>query len=579
MTEHRVGIEQAATQLNAYEAVQTRLETSGQETVNAEAETQLFNRYLEAYPPDNFGALSLRTVPKAFQSQFSEALKNGQVEDFFAQSLGQPGAYAEIYTVKALDSQGLSPADTKKWLNHQPDALAQTRQHLEQVLIKIEDQRGILPDNVLDEYRAKTELWIRYTDNALSLANPEMTPKQKSNQGWLNILDIEASQQAGTAILRHEALARQILQNSSESTQPEITLAQALSFYNLSTEESRYLDLSGQETNLAGEALVRFFNILLNRLGLVGQEQNNWQVISDKSAKSITIAAKSRTIKIPEDRQISPELIPFIPAHDMTHVLRGHKGFSQRNCQVLGVGMEGYLDTEEGLTVLTEMIMGQPFGHIRQQEFAARYLAAAMMLKTAENTEGEIVPQYSVQDVYDQLVNYGLDQDTAASTVWRVVRGSSLKHQVTQLNLETDTGSLTLAVAEAYVKDEVYFRGMLEVLEWVKNHIPVYPGARQELTTGAPDFSDRTLARIGYAAGQTDLSFSDVADLRQKYELCIKAGREVLFNLLDYLSPGKVTLESIADPNSQWNNLLTREGLPSARQILEPADITPLLGD
>ncbi|MDB4584763.1 flavohemoglobin expression-modulating QEGLA motif protein, partial [Draconibacterium sp.] len=132
--------------------------------------------------------------------------------------------------------------------------------------------------------------------------------------------------------------------------------------------------------------------------------------------------------KIPSAR------INALIAHEVeTHVLTYLNGKSQR-LQQLYIGFPGYDELQEGLAVLSEYMVGGLTG-TRMRLLAARVAAARSLVDGA-----------SFVEVFNELnKGYGFERKTAFNITIRTFRG----------------GGLT--------KDAVYLRGLVHLLEYLKN--------------------------------------------------------------------------------------------------------------
>jgi uncharacterized protein (TIGR02421 family) len=135
-----------------------------------------------------------------------------------------------------------------------------------------------------------------------------------------------------------------------------------------------------------------------------------------------------RQVKIPASR------VEALLQHEVgTHVLTYFNGRSQP-FQQLYAGMAGYEELQEGLAVLAEYLVGG-LSRPRLRLLAGRVVAARFLIDGA-----------TFIDTFRQLNRtYSFDQYTAFTITWRIYRG----------------GGLT--------KDAVYLRGLVKVLEYLKN--------------------------------------------------------------------------------------------------------------
>ena len=115
-----------------------------------------------------------------------------------------------------------------------------------------------------------------------------------------------------------------------------------------------------------------------------------------------------------------------------THLLTYANGRFQP-IGLMASGLAGYEETQEGLAVLAEFLVGG-LSRFRLRQLAARVVAVSRML------DGE-----SFTDVHDAMVEHGFTPGSAFTTTMRVFR----------------SGGLT--------KDAIYLRGLLDVLRHVRD--------------------------------------------------------------------------------------------------------------
>ncbi len=145
-----------------------------------------------------------------------------------------------------------------------------------------------------------------------------------------------------------------------------------------------------------------------------------------------------RNARIPRRR------VEALLSHEVgTHLLTYYNGRAQPLRQ-LYVGLAGYDELQEGLAVLAEYLVGG-LSRSRLRLLAARVVAAHSMVEGASFVE--------VYRLLDRT--YEFDQKTAFTITMRIFRGGGL------------------------IKDAVYLRGLLRVLDFVKNRgelEPLYVG-------------------------------------------------------------------------------------------------------
>lgn len=115
-----------------------------------------------------------------------------------------------------------------------------------------------------------------------------------------------------------------------------------------------------------------------------------------------------------------------------THLLTHVNGTFQP-LEMLAAGTAGYEETQEGLAVLAEFLVGG-LSRFRLRQLAARVLAVDLM------TSGE-----SFADVHQALVGAGFSQHSAFTTTMRVFRSGG------------------------FTKDAIYLRGFLNMLDYLRD--------------------------------------------------------------------------------------------------------------
>ena len=143
------------------------------------------------------------------------------------------------------------------------------------------------------------------------------------------------------------------------------------------------------------------------------------------------VLVEGDTLLISEDSLIQAVRAPALLQHEVgTHLVTQVNGSGQP-IKLLGSGLAGYDETQEGLAVLAEILSGglTPF---RLRQLAARVLTVHRMLGGA-----------TFREAHQQLVDAGVPVGTAFTTTMRVYR----------------SGGLT--------KDAIYLRGLLDLLDHV----------------------------------------------------------------------------------------------------------------
>lgn len=145
------------------------------------------------------------------------------------------------------------------------------------------------------------------------------------------------------------------------------------------------------------------------------------------------VMVSNSTLLVSAATSIAPERVPALLQHEVgTHVLT-HINGSFQPIEMMAAGLAGYEETQEGLAVIAEFIVGG-LSRFRIRQLAARVLAVNRML--AGDSFGV---------VHQALVQRGFTPNSAFTTAMRVFR----------------SGGLT--------KDAIYLRGLLGVLKHLRD--------------------------------------------------------------------------------------------------------------
>ncbi|PIR58951.1 MAG: hypothetical protein COU69_02745 [Candidatus Pacebacteria bacterium CG10_big_fil_rev_8_21_14_0_10_56_10] len=546
---------------------------------------------LNATPDNGWGEVSLTSAFAEFRQQLYRVMaahheqpdSQPSIDQTLTDLIDQTG-FSRIYVAKSNDYHTLSPAQCRIFSHHLPQQLNSVRQKLE--ALRAELQLQDFPPPAQAEYAQAIDHQLRYIGVASAIGWPEFTARQRSGEDWLAIIDRQATAESGQLVLKYEQDAQQILERQQQRGEKGplrqfATIADALAVWNLTGQEQAKLAASQEVLTgdkLPAQLIQKLFQILLGRLPQLSTDDNGWQAVIDDSKISVNVNAKSRRIEIPPARVFSPDDVAFIPAHEFVHIIGGANG-EQQLFSFLRLGMHDYLPSEEGKATIAELLNGQQFGHQRQVKMAARYHAVAMALKTKPDKQGGTVAAYSMQDIYHQLRDHGVDHQDAAETTWRALRGTSLKRQTVTLNLP----DRQLLVAEAFIKDLVYFQGQMELYDLMIEHAPLSQKDRARLKQRhVRDFPFNLLARIGqwtFLGKHFEEVVSDnadeeeILDLRHRIEnlrACALSGKAILRTMLDHFLVGKVNIVTVSGP--AWEKLLERgtPGLIKLENVTEP---------
>ncbi|MBO1031220.1 DUF1704 domain-containing protein [Tessaracoccus sp. SD287] len=169
-------------------------------------------------------------------------------------------------------------------------------------------------------------------------------------------------------------------------------------------------------------------------------EVDHYRTIDDQLTMHAEIAehaavvmVQGDTLVIPPTTRVETRRANALIQHEVgTHLVTRANGIAQP-LKVLGAGLAGYDETQEGLAVLAEIACGGlTAGRLRT--LAARVVTVHRMVDGAD-----------FQDCYQHLIESGLPRGTAFTTTMRAFR----------------SGGLT--------KDAVYLRGLIDLLNHVGN--------------------------------------------------------------------------------------------------------------
>ena len=570
MAHERVSAEIAQEHLHKFHKVQERFNASSPHEVISDADVHA--EWKRIIPQGNYGMISLTKVVDNFDKKYQSALKNHTVTNLIENTFSSPEE-ASIYIVNTTTPDNLTPSEREIFDNHQPLTLAGGE---ESIASRLEGFRHLLSQHVIpnayqNEYDRVITEQERFIEQALGLGTPEFTIKQKTPEGWAKFIDRERTIQTDIIHLPLEDIARDIIVRASEQrNDAHRTVHEAFAQLNITEKEKKTFGLDAipeDAVKLTNEQTTSLFSLMLNRCDL-----SSWKIAPD-SGSAINVSAGSKTIKIPKSRELTASQIPYIPPHELVHVISGENGLKQ-GFQKLATGVADYESTQEGIAVMAEMMMGEPFGHERQVAFAARYLIVAMMLKAKEQN-GEIVPLYSPQDIFDELTHMGVSDEDAASNIWRAVRGTSLSHKGLTLDVSDDNGTKQISAAECNIKDTIYLQGQIDVFNYIKEHLPLLEGQNAKDTLDAEDFNVQFLNRVGIARykdeqGNRPIPYSELKSIHSHLR---HLGKETLLDILTILTaPGKIRLDFLSE-ESPWNNQLKfrkEDGIVMYDTILRP---------
>lgn len=204
------------------------------------------------------------------------------------------------------------------------------------------------------------------------------------------------------------------------------------------------------ELNINCEQAVSILEGVLKKYGLV-----NWKVKVNESMVSDCMAGKENILFIRKGAMFSDYRIKMLVVHEIeTHVLTAENGNLQPY-KIFGRGLAGYLETQEGLAVRNQTMLGD-----KDMEFCIRKTAYSKAQGFLALMERNYWPALSVlavseafnksfREVVDFVCNLGFSFDRAFRVAVKVKRG-----------LE-DT-----SLKGAFTKDYLYFKGFEAVKEF-----------------------------------------------------------------------------------------------------------------
>lgn len=575
---------------DAYIRPQKAREAVDNQKIDARMDFTVLNEQLTAATPKTgWREIQGTTVRPDFKSVYYSALEKSAVDeglpvDVVTQDIIETKGYDQIYAAKALTPEGLGKTAAEVRLNHLPKNIAQTKQNLTDLMENLDSTLVDVSEFIKQEYRARLAKELRYCEEAQHIGDEGFTANHLSENGWNNLLDSD-SLDGDELKLKYEDDALAVLKiNRSRETRPEryTTIADALATWHLTETEHANLQLTSEEiqgNQFPAERIQQFFQLLQAREPKLHQ----WQMIIDDSAVAVTVNGEMRTVLIPQKRVFTPADLVAIPAHEFVHIIGSENGYEQPIATMIE-GMEDYGPTEEGKAVFGELITGQEFGDKRQVKMTARYYAISMAIKTEQAEDGSPVAKYSMQDIFNTLVEMKVDLADAKDIVWRIMRGTSLQRKVVPVSV----GGKNISVGEVYSKDAIYFEGQMLMFNRLLQGLPLSTEERADLARWETrDVSNRLLARVGrraFLGENKDLSkeLPDAAEQRvsrrkEIYNELLKKGKEVMYQLLQYALVGTINWDVLEKRRDEWNEILNRDPNKLANYALVMRGPTPLV--
>lgn len=190
--------------------------------------------------------------------------------------------------------------------------------------------------------------------------------------------------------------------------------------------KSRSTYLQNKQILMTSKEVAPILREILARLKL-----DNWEVIrTSRQASSVNVA--SRQVKVSTHKLYTKEDVKGLIAHEIFgHVYRATNGLGQP-ISIFGVGLPGYLPTEEGLAMYLE----EKFGVLNQDALLRHALKVIAVDSVRKN--------FCFKACFNRLRMLGADDDLAWELCCRVFRGGG------------------------FLKDHVYLQGYFKVKRWIK---------------------------------------------------------------------------------------------------------------
>lgn len=513
--------------------------------------------------------------PEKNQGKEQEAL-DAHLLELYDQTVS--GELSPILTTRTTNSDEFKTkikanASTEDFIpDYIEPATQESLEELETAITTATDLPKFVQDIYLEKLRvAKLNVTLQEKRGSAEFTKLQYTPEQ-----WSRLIDVEESKKRGEVTLLAEENAKNLLEQPAGEKLPFKTVKELANRMNFSANEMKGLeiadeDLDNEQIKLNAKQQKNIMQLYLNRLGITG-----WEIeLTNVTVTNVDSLLKQ--IMVPQNS--SQSILSFvISAHEVaTHVYRSEKGARQK-VSIWKHGEPGYDETEEGLATFMEYIMGEPFGHNRQREFAARYYAIAMALKTKVDEQGTVSAKHNPQEIYQQLRDYQVSEKAAATIVWRIFRGTSFRQEIVDIDVAKNGESTPLQIAECFAKDYIYFDGMQSVFLWIKKILPYVSvlnsleNADQRL--GQPlEINDYYLKLLGYSyarlvKGKTPGTLSQE---KEQQSNLTDYGQEFLLNIYDFFCQmGKVSIDTLLNSEIRRLVLPNPNDDLSIRQLFKP---------
>lgn len=523
-------------------------------------DSEVFQMLDSLTPSASYGMVSGLSPLPSFLKGFTTALVAGNCQEYLTSVLageGLSGVYIAQAPLESLDKD----AHKRIHQNHQSGFLQDIDRKVREVseLVMEKLLTGNFSQVVIEAYKQSIASKIQTSATLSTLGTPDFTRLHKTPIKWGEFLG-QAERLSLAQVAEVFLLESKKKKERGESTNEAQTISESLSVFNLTSDQKSSIEGFNEEASeFTPLQTKQLFLVLLKKIGL-----HDWKV-KDNTADSFSVNAKGSEVKVPTTKNLQANELRYIVAHEFIHIIKGANGINQP-CKQLRSGLLGYQESEEGIAMLAELIMGEPFGSDRQNKQAARYLAVDLALQTTTDENGKKIPKYTIQEIYNLLVGpFSVKPEDAYNIVWRIFRGTSLERKMVDVDVELADGERQVrSIPEVYTKDSVYFMGMIEMLNWIKTSLPGHEKLSSYIDM-SKDFSPNSLAAIGKIINVHEVNKSlDQKKLASGYESLQKMGRDTLLSLIDILLVGKLSMEDLLNP--EWQKIL-KPGKISYKQL------------
>lgn len=214
-------------------------------------------------------------------------------------------------------------------------------------------------------------------------------------------------------------------------------------------------DILGKEDDDKEENISSVISVSILNKGLQDFRLDSvWKILPTERISYAAVRYNEKVLSIKKEAMFSKRHIQRLVVHEIgTHILR-HENSHVQPLSIFGLGLAGYLTTEEGLAVYNEYKNGLLSDGVLKQ-YAGRVIAVKLALS------------HSFMEVFDELKKY-FDEESAFKLAFRAKRGLS------------DT-----SIEGGCTKDYVYLKGFYDVKEYLENE-----GSYKDLYVGKVGIND-----------------------------------------------------------------------------------------